>query len=116
MVAVTLVFHASESAFVRWCADWWWIVVFAGGLLMLAVSAAQFLFPLRCPACGFGLHHLGLHPPMLVLRSTPVRYCAHCGADFHQPEPVCAADVEPDGAASRRRRRQTAQGVGASSP
>lgn len=102
MVAVTLVFHASETAFVRWCTDWWWHVVFAGGLIMLAVSAAQFLFPMRCPACGFGLHQLGLHPPMLVLRSTPVRYCAHCGADFHQAEPTCAPDFARGRFDSRR--------------
>lgn len=88
MGGVSLVFHQyPEQAFVAWCTQYWWVVFAPGALITLAMSALIHLVPQRCPACCIALHQVGIIPAVLVSKKSFVRFCAHCGADFHESEP-----------------------------
>lgn len=83
---LTLIFGAlsmfDETAFTRWCAEWYFVLIMAGATGVAAVQLWARWFAFRCGACRFRLSRAGARPTTFLFPEPVVRYCPHCGTNL----------------------------------
>lgn len=80
---VNLTLNGHDSSFVRWCADYWFILFLLGIIVQLAtIYTVSFL--LRCPHCRYRLTRAHAPTWAIAMNNSHVRYCAHCGRSLDE--------------------------------
>jgi len=67
-----------DSAFVQWCASYWWSLLLLAAFVYTAVAYAL-SFLLRCPHCRYRLSRAYTPTWAIASHNAHIRYCAHCG-------------------------------------